>query len=75
MKHPGHKYGGFVPAISERGMTHQQPTTDVRPHNPLLTALLIEPKSNPHGNDHLAPPQLPCAKLDAWPSKTDDGHL
>jgi transposase InsO family protein len=22
MKHPGHMYGGFVPAISERGMTH-----------------------------------------------------
>ena len=21
MKHPGHTYGGFVPAISERGMT------------------------------------------------------
>jgi hypothetical protein len=21
MKHPGHMYGGFVPAISERGMT------------------------------------------------------
>jgi hypothetical protein len=23
MKHPGHTYGGFVPAISERGMTSQ----------------------------------------------------
>jgi hypothetical protein len=22
MKHPGHTYGGFVPAISEQGMTH-----------------------------------------------------
>jgi hypothetical protein len=22
MKHPGHTYGGFVSAISERGMTH-----------------------------------------------------
>jgi hypothetical protein len=22
MKHPGHAYGGFVPAISEWGMTH-----------------------------------------------------
>jgi hypothetical protein len=22
MKHPGHTYGGFIPAISERGMTH-----------------------------------------------------
>jgi hypothetical protein len=21
MKHPGHTYGGFVPTISERGMT------------------------------------------------------
>jgi hypothetical protein len=21
MKHPGHTYGGFIPAISERGMT------------------------------------------------------
>jgi hypothetical protein len=21
MKHPGHTYGGFVPAISERGLT------------------------------------------------------
>jgi hypothetical protein len=24
MKHPGHTYGGFVPAISERGMTLPQ---------------------------------------------------
>jgi hypothetical protein len=27
MKHLGHTYGGFVPAISERGMTHKQGTT------------------------------------------------
>jgi hypothetical protein len=25
MKHPGHTYGGFVPAISERGMPHLTP--------------------------------------------------
>jgi hypothetical protein len=25
MKHPGHMYGGFVPAISERGMTERSP--------------------------------------------------
>jgi hypothetical protein len=24
MKHPGHTYGGFVPAISERGMTSRE---------------------------------------------------
>jgi hypothetical protein len=24
MKHPGHTYGGFVPSISERGMTEWQ---------------------------------------------------
>jgi hypothetical protein len=24
MKHPGHMYGGFVPTISEWGMTHPQ---------------------------------------------------
>jgi hypothetical protein len=27
MKHPGHTYGGFVPAISERGVTAE---VDVR---------------------------------------------
>jgi hypothetical protein len=31
MKHPGHTYGGFVPAISERGMT---PTKTHYPANP-----------------------------------------
>jgi hypothetical protein len=25
MKHPGHTYGGFIPAISEWGMTHKGP--------------------------------------------------
>jgi hypothetical protein len=25
MKHPGHTYGGFIPAISERGMTLGMP--------------------------------------------------
>jgi hypothetical protein len=25
MKHPEHTYGGFVPAISERGVTEQEP--------------------------------------------------
>jgi hypothetical protein len=30
MKHPGHAYGGFVPAISERGMTgHNLPIATV----------------------------------------------
>jgi hypothetical protein len=24
MKHPGHTYGGFVPAFSERGMTERE---------------------------------------------------
>jgi hypothetical protein len=34
MKHPGHTYGGFIPAISEWGMTrvrviiYERPTTD-----------------------------------------------
>jgi hypothetical protein len=32
MKHPGHTYGGFVPAISERGMTIGQITIDSWPH-------------------------------------------
>jgi hypothetical protein len=28
MKHPGHTYGGFVPAISERGMTDVLPVLE-----------------------------------------------
>jgi hypothetical protein len=28
MKHPGHTYGGFVPTISERGMTLENPRRD-----------------------------------------------
>jgi hypothetical protein len=31
MKHPGHTYGGFVPAILERGMTYMKPRWLLQP--------------------------------------------
>ncbi len=37
MKHPGHTYGGFVPAISERGMT--------RPQNHVVFGLSVAPQN------------------------------
>jgi capsule polysaccharide export protein KpsC/LpsZ len=30
MKHPGHTYGGFIPAISEWGMTEDLPKAERR---------------------------------------------
>jgi hypothetical protein len=42
MKHPGHTYGGFVPAISEWGMTVTPPWT------PINTPLQVEIKITHH---------------------------
>jgi hypothetical protein len=44
MKHPGHTYGGFVPAISERGMTSARLP---RPSTPPEMALLPHPLPSP----------------------------
>jgi hypothetical protein len=47
MKHPGHTYGGFVPSISERGMTSKPMTT---------TQLLLRFPRN--GNSMLVNPNI-----------------
>jgi hypothetical protein len=40
MKHPGHTYGGFVSAISERGMTDHTPNIDVVENNGITLSKL-----------------------------------
>jgi hypothetical protein len=56
MKHPGHTYGGFVPAISERGMTktpYRMATLELAELNEHIKDLLekrfIRPSSSPWG--------------------------
>jgi hypothetical protein len=61
MKHPGHTYGGFVSAISERGMAaYQESGEDLRAGGPpgLLGALLVAQIwklcQNPLGSDRVS---------------------
>jgi hypothetical protein len=44
MKHPGHTYGGFIPAISKRGMTG----TDISDLPGLFTQLSVDFSWVPH---------------------------
>jgi hypothetical protein len=46
MKHPGHTYGGFVPAISERGLTLTLPT--------FLNCINVPREFRPNGLKHEA---------------------
>jgi hypothetical protein len=68
MKHPGHTYGGFIPSISERGMTGKLNPIRVKgfalsqlnPDNPLtqLTWPEIRDKANPTWDKDFALPEL-----------------
>jgi hypothetical protein len=74
MKHPGHTYGGFVPAISERGMTktpYRMATLELAELNEHIKDLLekrfIGPSSSPWGA-----PVIFCSR-EGWYSKVVRG--